>query len=152
MFPLHTAPHRRPIMGHGYFSATGTVANLLIRPFVAVVDDDESILWSLGSLLDSAEYTVRLFASAQAFLDSNCLPDIDCLISDIDMPRMDGFQLLSLVREARPRLPVILVTGYPDTLKLRPPMDATIDAVFTKPFRSPAFLAAVQKAVRAQSK
>ena len=81
-----------------------------------------SILRSLEYLLESADYAVRLFASAAALLESGCLPEIDCLISDIDMPGMDGFELLRLVHAARPGLPTILITGYPDRLKRLPPL------------------------------
>lgn len=122
------------------------------RRLIAVVDDDESILWSLGSLLESADYAVRPFASAEAFLKSKCLGEIDCLISDIDMPRVDGFELLSVARAARPRLPVVFVTGYPDTLKLRPLAGADAPVVLTKPFRGEALLAAVQRAIRDSAK
>src|SRR4029450_6290610 len=89
---------------------------------VAVVDDDEGILRSLEYLLESADYAVRLFRSAAELLDSSCLEKIDCVISDIDMPGMDGFELLRLVHAARPGLPIILITGYPDTLKRLPPL------------------------------
>ena len=89
---------------------------------VAVVDDDQGILRSLEYLLDSADYAVRLFTSGAELLDSGCMPEIDCLISDIDMPGMDGFELLRLVHAARPGLPIILITGYPDTLKQLPPL------------------------------
>ena len=74
---------------------------------VAVVDDDQGILRSLEYLLESADYGARLIASAAALLDSGCLPEIDCLISDIDMPGMDGFELLRQVHAARPGLPII---------------------------------------------
>ena len=87
---------------------------------VAVVDDDQGILRSLEYLLESADYAVRLFTSGTALLHSRRLREIDCLISDIDMPGMDGFELLRLVHAARPGLPIILITGYPDTLKRLP--------------------------------
>src|SRR5262245_43681361 len=102
---------------------------------VAVVDDDQGILRSLEYLLESADYAVRLFTSAAALLNSGCLPDIDCLISDIDMPGMDGFELLRLVRAARPGLPIILITGYPDTLKGLPALGGSNPHFFTKPFK-----------------
>ena len=114
---------------------------------VAVVDDDHSILRSIEYLLESADYTVRLFTSASALLDSGCLPDVDCLISDIDMPGIDGFELLRLVHAVRPRLPAILITGYPDTLKRFPPGRSN-PPIFTKPFQGPQLLAAVSDALR----
>jgi FixJ family two-component response regulator len=115
---------------------------------VAVVDDDQSVLRSLEYLLESADYAVRLFTSASALLDSGCLPEVDCLISDIDMPGVDGFELLRLVHAARPRLPTILITGYPDTLKRLPPLGGSNPRFFTKPFEGPELLMAVSDALR----
>jgi FixJ family two-component response regulator len=113
---------------------------------VAVVDDDPSVLRSLEYLLESADYSVRLFTSAAAFVESDCLGDLDCVVSDIDMPNIDGFELLRRVDAARPGLPVILITGYPDTLKRVPPPNPT--RIFTKPFQGPALLLAVSSAIR----
>jgi FixJ family two-component response regulator len=115
---------------------------------VGVVDDDQSILWSLECLLESADYAVRLFTSATALLESNSLPRIDCLISDIDMPGMDGFDLLRQVHAVRPGLPTILITGYPDAVKGLPPPDGSHPRVFTKPFQGDELLAAVSDAQR----
>jgi len=101
---------------------------------VAVVDDDPGILRSLASLLESADYRVRLFASGAALLDSSCLAEIDVLVSDIDMPGVDGFELLRQLHAARPDLPVVLITGYPETIKRLPAQQAGNPRVFTKPF------------------
>ena len=110
---------------------------------VAVVDDDQSILRSLEYLLKSADYPVRAFTSGAALLESGCLPHINCLISDIDMPGMDGFELLRLVHAARPGLPAILITGYPETLQRLPLLGRTNPRVFTKPFDGQELLGAL---------
>lgn len=117
------------------------------RCVVAVVDDDQSILRSLEYLLESADYGVRAFGSAAALLDSGCLSQIDCLISDIDMPGLDGFELLRLVDAARPGLPTILITGYPDRLQRLPFVAGHKPRFFTKPFQGPELLAAVRCAL-----
>ena len=69
--------------------------------------------------------------------------EVDCLISDIDMPGIDGFQLLEQIRAVRPRLPAIFVTGYPERLKQLPSLGDINPRVFTKPFRAEEFLAAI---------
>jgi FixJ family two-component response regulator len=114
----------------------------------AVVDDDQSILRSLEYLLESADYTVHLFTSAAAFLGSGCLPEIDCLISDIDMPGTDGFELVRVVRNTRPRLPVVLITGYPDRLTHLPALGGPNPPIFTKPFQGRELLEALGDALR----
>jgi FixJ family two-component response regulator len=115
---------------------------------IAVVDDDSSILKSLEYLLESADHAVLAFASAAAMLESDCLATIDCLISDIDMPVIDGFDLLRVVREARPELPIILITGHPEMLDRLPPMDARRRLVFKKPFDGQKLLTAIGEAMR----
>jgi FixJ family two-component response regulator len=115
---------------------------------IAVVDDDQRILASLENLLESADHAVRSFASAAALLDSGCLAEIDCLISDIDMPVMDGFELLRGVHAARPELPIILITGHPEMLNRLPSVSLGHYRIFKKPFDGHELLAAVSDALR----
>jgi FixJ family two-component response regulator len=110
---------------------------------VAVVDDDQRILESLKNLLESADHAVRPFASATALLDSGCLPEIDCLISDIGRPGMDGFQLLRAVQAVRPELPVILITGHADLLNQMSPVGLGEYRLFKKPFDGEELLTAI---------
>src|SRR5262245_31558331 len=114
---------------------------------IGVVDDDQRILESLQQLLESADYCVRLFCSARAALESPHLPEIDCLISDIDMPLMDGFELLRAVHASRADLPIILITGHPELLN-QSPIDAGKVQVFRKPFDGGELLAAVSESLR----
>jgi FixJ family two-component response regulator len=114
---------------------------------VAVVDDDQSILRSIGDLLESADYQVRVFTSGAALLESECLPTIGCLISDVDMPGMDGFELLRRIQKVRLGLPTILITGYPETLKRSPLADGTQPRILTKPFEGLDLLTAVSESL-----
>jgi len=99
---------------------------------IAIVDDDQMVLESLGNLLESAGYSVRLFACAEAFLRGDTLNEIDALISDIRMPGIDGIELQLQVGVTRPDLPVILVTARNDhdPTRTRQPNNR---AVFCKP-------------------
>jgi FixJ family two-component response regulator len=122
---------------------------MAIRQYiVAVVDDDPRLVESLGDLLESAGYAVRSFRSAQLLLDDKgALSDIDCLIADIGMPVIDGFELERLVKWARPELPVILVTGRHEIADQQRAIDQG-NRFFRKPFDGQALLAAIGQAVQ----
>jgi FixJ family two-component response regulator len=126
----------------------GSMSEHLPGHLIAVVDDDPGILRSLAYLLESADYRVRTFASGAKLLDAGTLEEFDCLISDIDMPGMEGFELLRLVRMIRPRLPVILITGDPDALQRLHDPGAEVPPFFAKPFQGPQLLAAVSDALK----
>jgi FixJ family two-component response regulator len=117
---------------------------------IAVVDDDQRILESLDELLESAGYAVRLFASAAALLERDYLAEIDCIISDIDLPKIDGFELLHLVHRVRPKLPVMLITGHPELVDRLSPPGRSCYRLFRKPFEAEELLAAVNEAVQNQ--
>jgi len=125
-----------------------TTTGLLRRLVIAVVDDDRSVLESLEMLLASAEYDVRSFSAATALLESGSLREIDCLISDVGMPVMDGFELARIVQAARPELPVILITGRPDLLNRSPRDVPGHFRLFKKPFNGPELLTTVGDALR----
>jgi FixJ family two-component response regulator len=86
----------------------------MVRPLVAVVDDDESVRESLPDLLGELGYESRAFASAQEFLASNCISDTRCLILDIVMPGMSGPQLLRELILQGQAIPVIFITALSD--------------------------------------
>jgi FixJ family two-component response regulator len=113
---------------------------------IAVVDDDARVLASLGTLLAAEGYDVRLFASGTEFIVSGCAANIACLICDIAMPAMDGFEVVRLARETCPRLPVVLVTGCCDASRPSPLVLANC-RLFQKPFESQELLAAVAHAI-----
>lgn len=115
---------------------------------IAVVDDDPRLLESLGDLLESAGYSVRSFRSAQLLLDDKAaLAAIDCLIADIGMPVIDGFELEKLVKQARPDLPVILVTGRHEIADQQRAI-AQGNRFFRKPFDGQALLVAIGQALQ----
>jgi len=117
---------------------------------VAVVDDDRRIVESLASLLDSAGYDARLYASAEKLLEHEAqIAELACLISDIDMPGMDGFALQQAARAAKPGLPVIFITGRSELAKIAEASSERPQGLFMKPFNGPDLLAAVSRVVEA---
>jgi FixJ family two-component response regulator len=118
---------------------------------VAVVDDDRRVLESLESLLESGGLTVRLFESAEQFISSDSLKDVDCLISDIGMPALSGLELLAIVRQQYASLPVILITGRPTEQGEEYYLEQGAQRFFHKPFDGSALLGALQQVLRNDS-
>jgi FixJ family two-component response regulator len=116
------------------------------RSVIAVVDDDPRTLESLADLLEAAGYDVRLHLSATTMWKGGGLSDIDCLISDIGMPDMDGFELRRLVLSERPELPVFLITGRPEIQRQYSSIIER-DRYFEKPFDGQQLLAAIRSAL-----
>jgi FixJ family two-component response regulator len=119
------------------------------RQFItAVVDDDRRVLRSLESLLESAGHTVRLFESAVDLFESESLADVDCLISDIDLPKIDGFELLNRAYASRPELPVILMTGHHDIADRAPCGAGSPFRLLKKPFGAQELFNAISSVMR----
>jgi FixJ family two-component response regulator len=112
------------------------------KSVVAVVDDDYRVLESLEDLLESAGYGVRLFASAEKFLDS-AVAEVDFVISDIGMSGADGFAPQEIIRNSRPTLPVILITGRHEFATTEHEAARGGRQLFEKPFDRQELLAAI---------
>jgi len=100
---------------------------------IAVVDDDRRVLESLEDLLESAGYVVLTFTGPGALLSSNHSA-IDCLITDIGMPVMDGFALSKAVRDSHPSLPVFMITGRYESGDQSRALSEDAKGFFRKPF------------------
>ena len=114
---------------------------------VAVIDDDTRVLESLENLLESAGHTVRLFTSAQTFLKDEAFAKVDCVISDIGMPAIDGFELERLARAVRPELPVILITGRQELIRGPQAAHRVGTEILLKPVGEQELLRAISKAL-----
>ena len=115
------------------------------RSIVAIVDDDERTLASLGDLLEAAGFVVRAYSSARALIHERGLLGIDCLVSDIGMPEMSGFELRTIATTQRPDLPVILITGRPKTEWGASDIDPA--RYFEKPYDGRKLVAAISAAI-----
>ncbi|WP_410055019.1 response regulator transcription factor [Microvirga sp. Mcv34] len=113
------------------------------RSVIAVVDDDQRILESLKNLFESAGFSVRTYLSARSFLEDSPLSEIDCLITDIGMPNIDGFELQRRVEGGRPDLPIILITGDLSISAHQPAVGNDKPNFFRKPFSGQELLSAV---------
>jgi len=84
-------------------------------PTLVIVDDEEIVLTSLSSLLSiETDYIVKSFTLASEAIDYVKNNDVDLIVSDYLMPEMDGISFLAKVREIKPEIPRIILTGYAD--------------------------------------
>jgi FixJ family two-component response regulator len=119
---------------------------------VSVVDDDVSIRRSLARLLRSVRLDVKVFASAEEFLDSEQPCNADCLILDVRLPGMTGIELQRQLLASRCDVPVIFITGHgsDDSARAEAASDWTV-AYFIKPFSPDELLDAVDVALKRKS-
>lgn len=81
---------------------------------VWIVDDDRSIRWVLEKALNQANINTQCFENGESLLESLQYDAPDSIISDIRMPGIDGFELLSKITQSHPNLPVIITTAHSD--------------------------------------
>jgi CheY-like chemotaxis protein len=80
-------------------------------PHILVVDDDHAICAALQTLLADEGYRVSCALDGAAALDAVALEPPDLIISDLMMPRMDGWTLLQRLRETHSQIPVLLMSA-----------------------------------------
>jgi len=121
-------------------------------PLIAVVEDDEAIRGAVSSLVRSARYRCAAFASAEAFLESRKFDDVRCVLLDVRLPGMDGFDLhlrlnqMSLNRMGG-AIPVIYVTAARDGTLRERALHLGAAAWFPKPFDGEGLLSAIGDAL-----
>jgi two-component system response regulator FixJ len=116
---------------------------------VAVVDDEAQVRVALGRLLRLADYEVAGYASGEEFLASLAQSLPDCALLDINMPGLDGLQVLARLRADRVALPVVVITASDDPAVERDALLAGGRRVLHKPFDNAELLAAVDDALHA---
>jgi FixJ family two-component response regulator len=114
---------------------------------ISVVDDDPSVRASLDNLLQSRGYVVHTFASAEDFLGSPKLNDTLCVIADVQMPAMNGLELLAYMRTRGHAAPFIFITAFPDEGVRARALKAGATAFLAKPFAPPILIASVDAAL-----
>ena len=111
-------------------------------PIIAIVDDDASVRRALQRLVETAGYTVQAFASAREFLDWLPRGQAACLVLDVQMDGMSGFDL-----QRRLAVPVIFITAHDDALTLERIRKSRAAGHLRKPIDAQAVLNAIRTAV-----
>src|SRR3569833_3711795 len=118
---------------------------------IYVIDDDDGVRQSLEFLLKTAGIPVRGFDSGQAFLDVLPMVEHGCIITDVRMPEITGIDLLKKVKQVRPELPVIVITGHGDISLAVEAMKIGAVDFLEKPFDDEHLLTAVKSALHREA-
>ncbi|PXA85854.1 DNA-binding response regulator [Caulobacter sp. D4A] len=114
---------------------------------VHVVDDDADARDSLAFLLETADFRVRTYPDAQAFLAALPTAEAGCVITDVRMPGMSGQELVKRLRTEASALPVVMITGHGDIpMAVEAMRDGVVDFI-EKPFSEARILAALERAL-----
>jgi FixJ family two-component response regulator len=124
---------------------------MVLRSLVSIVDDDESVRESLPDLLTELGFAAEAFASAEAFLASDCIGRTSCLLLDIAMPGMKGPDLQRELTLRRREIPVVYITACRDDT-VRPQLleNGAVECLF-KPFSDTALREALDLALSGAS-
>ncbi len=116
-----------------------------MEPRIAVVDDDISVRESLEGLIRSVGLSVRVFTSAEEFMNSAHPEETDCLIVDVQLPGMNGIELHRYLVANNRIVPVVFMTahGYDERAKSKSSSDWAVVAYLNKPFSEDELLNAV---------
>jgi|ERR1700691_601196 FixJ family two-component response regulator len=118
---------------------------------ISIVDDDASIREALKSLMRSAQFSVETFASAEEFLASEHLNDTSCLILDIHLPKMNGFELQAYLNFERRRIPIVFITAHADEASRQRALKGGAVEFLSKPVRREPLFKAIQSAMEQNS-
>lgn len=116
-------------------------------PVIAIVDDDAWARSGLEDLILSLGYQARTFSSAEQFVESGCIRETNCLITDLHMPGLNGLELQRLLRNAGHRTPVIVVTAYPNEAHRARALEDGAIGFLTKPFDEQSLVNCLESAI-----
>ena len=117
---------------------------------IHIVDDDEAVRFALRMLVESCGWQARVYGSAAEYLGAP-LPAAGpaCLVLDLDMPGMNGVELLQQLTAERRALPTVVITGFADSPLAARARHAGVRTLLKKPFGDQSFVESVRAALGA---
>jgi len=113
---------------------------------IAILDDEEHYRRALSRLLTAHGYDVASFSAGEDLLAEVAQRAFDCVLLDLHMPGMTGFDVLARLRGKPAPPPVIVITAHDDPGFLQKALDLDAFECQSKPVTSPALLGAIERA------
>ena len=117
------------------------------RSLIAIVEDEEPIRKALSRLLRSAGMDVDLFPSGVEFLESLATQRPECVVLDLHMPEINGFDVQARLMESGVRVPVVIITGHDSDETRDRALSGFPVAYLRKPVNDQALLDAIELAL-----
>lgn len=118
---------------------------------VMVIDDDEAVLRSLASVLQTYGYEVITFVSARDALSALKRKGLVCIVLDVRMPEVDGLAAQRLLQQSGSNLPLIFITAHGDVATAVTAMKAGAADFIEKPIDDERLAASIKSAVGSQN-
>ncbi len=118
-----------------------------VSDLICIVDDDASVRRALGRMVGSFGFDVQLLASGRDCLDGPYVDQASCLIVDVMMPDMDGFELHTLLAASDRDIPTIFISGQNDQKNFDRAQSAGSVAFLNKPCDANLLHDAIVKAI-----
>jgi FixJ family two-component response regulator len=116
-------------------------------PIIHVIDDDAPLRTAMYRLLLACGYRVSTYASASEFVESPLPDELSCILLDINMPTMSGFQLQEYLNKINSHIPIVFLTAHGDiSLSVRA-MKAGAENFLSKPVQKDDLLIAIEGAL-----
>jgi len=113
---------------------------------ISIVDDDASIREALKGLMRSVRFCADAYGSAEEFLASERMNDTACLILDVYLPGMNGFELQNHLKAEGRTIPIIFITAHSDEASRQRALKGGAIDFLSKPVRRGTLLKAIQSA------
>src|SRR4030088_1816764 len=113
---------------------------------ILIVDDDASIRKALKGLMRSIRFSADAYGSAEEFLASERINDTACLILDVYLPGMNGFELQNHLKAEGRAMPIIFITAHSDEVSRQRALNGGAIDFLSKPVRREVLLKAIQSA------
>jgi FixJ family two-component response regulator len=122
-------------------------AKLSETRLISIVDDDPFARDAIGDLIQSLGYRPVTFPSAEHFLDSDCVGEAACLITDLQMPGMTGLDLQNHLQAAGYDTPIIVISAFPEERFRTRALNAGAVAFLSKPFEEESLIDCINTAL-----
>jgi FixJ family two-component response regulator len=117
-------------------------------PLISIVDDDALARDGIRELVESLGYNAVTFKSAEHFLGSDWVAETTCLITDVQMPGLDGLDLQETLQSQGRHMPVILITAYPNEKNRSRALDSGAVGFLSKPFNEESLIRCLTAATK----